>query len=91
MSCAGLRVQIGGLFALAIRLSRCYNLTETPPEIDWQAASDAVSGAEAELVAVLKDFRRTGDEERVRSALLVRMSASAKLRALMQMVWAAPI
>jgi hypothetical protein len=60
-------------------------------EIDWQAASDAVAGAEAELVAVLKDFRRTGDDKPVKGALLRRMVAGAHIRQLMHKVWADPI
>jgi len=60
-------------------------------EIDWQAASDAVSMAEAGLVAALKDFRRTGDDENLKGALLQRMVAGAQIQKLMQEVWSDPI
>jgi len=58
---------------------------------DWQRASDEVAAAEAELVTALKDFRRTGEHERVRSALLFRLGAEDALRALMHKLWADPI
>jgi hypothetical protein len=58
---------------------------------DWQLANDEVATAEAELVAALKDFRRTGDDGSVRCALIVRLEADETLRALMHKLWADPI
>jgi isochorismate hydrolase len=59
--------------------------------IDWQRANDDVALAEAQLVEALKHFRRTGDNERVRYALTVRLGAAEILRALMHKLWGNPI
>jgi len=60
-------------------------------EFDWQAASDAVSMAEAGLVAALKHFRRTGDDSYLKGALLQRLAAGTQIQKLMQKVWGDPI
>ena len=60
-------------------------------EIDWQSSSDALSRAEAGLIDALKEFRRSGQDGRLRTALAARQSANDRMRTLMLAIWSNPI
>ena len=56
-------------------------------EIDWLSSSDGLSRAEAGLIDALKEFRRTGQDGRLRTALTARQSANDRMRTLMHAIW----
>jgi hypothetical protein len=59
-------------------------------EGDWIMASEALAQAQSGLDGVLADFRRTGNNERLKTALQTRLSAKARLQLLIQKIWADP-
>jgi hypothetical protein len=57
----------------------------------WEAVSDALARAEAEVGSALEEFHRTGHEHRLHDALLRRTQAQADLRDLVHLLWTHPL